>query len=307
MSEIVVGLDRDRIAQLRSSGHFFWLDLSVGASTRDELFDVLGVPAHILAPLLDFREDAPPFRKFKADGDHVTFVFSAFLEGNSVETHVLVTAEYVLTAHREQVSLPGRLEVVLPDGRNPRYVVYTVLEAMMISAFETLNGVERVLDRIQLGSTDSGAARIRMTTLRQINMRLTTLRRRTAPQRGIPDRVADEIANIRGFESAGDRYFERLGNQLNRLIDAVDAGSHAVAQLIDLRLNETIYWLTVLSTIFLPLTFVTGFFGMNFGWMVKEINTPLAFWLLGVGGCALGVLFTLYVVSRRGTPVDPTD
>jgi magnesium transporter len=182
-----------------------------------------------------------------------------------------------------------------------------VLEAMMISAFETLNGVERVLDRIQLGSTDSGAARIRMTTLRQINMRLTTLRRRTAPQRGIPDRVADEIANIRGLESAGDRYFERLGNQLNRLIDAVDAGSHAVAQLIDLRLNETIYWLTVLSTIFLPLTFVTGFFGMNFGWMVKEINTPLAFWLLGVGGCALGVLFTLYVVSRRGTPVDPTD
>jgi magnesium transporter len=205
------------------------------------------------------------------------------------------------------MSLPERLEVVLPEGRNPRYVVYTVLEAMMVSAFETLNGVELLLDRIQLSSTDAGAARIRMATLREINLRLTTLRRRAAPQRGIPDRVADEIDQIRGLEPGGDAYFERIANQLDRLIDAVDAAADAVAQLIDLRLNETIYWLTVLSTIFLPLTFVTGFFGMNFGWMVKEINTSLAFWLLGVGGCALGVVVTLYVVRRRGTPVDPTD
>jgi Mg2+ and Co2+ transporter CorA len=30
-----------------------------------------------------------------------------------------------------------------------------------------------------------------------------------------------------------------------------------------------------------PLTTVTGFFGMNFGWMVDQIDTPAAFWLLG--------------------------
>ena len=50
-----------------------------------------------------------------------------------------------------------------------------------------------------------------------------------------------------------------------------------MAKLIDLRLNETIYWLTVVATIFLPLTFMTGFFGMNFGWMVGEIDTAAAF------------------------------
>ena len=78
-----------------------------------------------------------------------------------------------------------------------------------------------------------------------------------------------------------------------------------MAKLIDLRLNETIYWLTVVATIFLPLTFVTGFFGMNFGWMVDRVDTELAFVALGIGAPLLGAAITVLLVRRRGTPVEP--
>jgi magnesium transporter len=53
-----------------------------------------------------------------------------------------------------------------------------------------------------------------------------------------------------------------------------------MGMLIDLQLNERAYVVSVVATIFVPLTFITGFFGMNFGWMVDQIDSPIAFLLL---------------------------
>ena len=102
-----------------------------------------------------------------------------------------------------------------------------------------------------------------------------------------------EIERLPRLQSDEERYFDRLGDQVNRLVDATDAAENGMATVIDLRLNETSYLLTVVATIFLPLTFITGFFGMNFDWMIAQIDTQLAFWVAGSGhvpsGGAAGV------------------
>jgi magnesium transporter len=132
------------------------------------------------------------------------------------------------------------------------------------------------LDGLAVMSTDLRAGRLRMATLRAISSRLSRMRRRAAPQRGLFERIGGEIAPVEGHEADDERYLDRVGEQVNRLVDAIDAAEDTMATLINLRLNETTYWLTVVATIFLPLTFITGFFGMNFDWMVVSGASPAA-------------------------------
>jgi magnesium transporter len=70
---------------------------------------------------------------------------------------------------------------------------------------------------------------------------------------------------------------------------------------VSVRQNATIEQLTILATVFLPLTFVTGFFGQNFAWLVGHIGSMTAFISYGIGGLAvpLVLLFWWLRLSRR--------
>ena len=65
---------------------------------------------------------------------------------------------------------------------------------------------------------------------------------------------------------------------------------------ISVRQNETSKQLTVIATVFLPLTFITGFFGMNFEWLTSHDQSETTFLIWGVGTLivslvALGIFF----------------
>jgi magnesium transporter len=318
MTEILQGLDdanRTRVGALRGEGRFFWIDASAGETSADELGEVLSIPSGALQTLLGLGAERRSAQKFSADGRHVVFKLTCYVDPSrlggttidwlrAVEVHVLVCREYLLTLHEERVSLPKELALDIPAGRSEQYVVYTVLEAMVTSAFDALNEVELRLDDLATTSTDLAAGRVRMASLRAITSRLSAMRRQVGPQRGVFERIGVELARLEGLEADDEPYFDRITRQVNRLVDAIDAAVTSLATLIDLRLNETIYWLTVVATIFLPLTFLTGFFGMNFGWMIKRIDTSLAFWLLGVGTLLVGVAL-IWRLIVRAAPVEP--
>ena len=314
MSDVLYGFDaeqRERVAALRAQRRFFWLDVSLSEISRDALIDALAIPDGALRALPD-SADPSPSRRFHADGQAVVFALRCYVESEPpadgtayrlrpLELSVVVTGEYLLTLHEERVSLPAALAPDLPEERTKGYVVYSVLDAIVASTFDALEEVELRLDAV--AETSSGGWRETRAMLAESAARLATMRRWVTAEHAVFERISVEIGALRGFEPSDAPYFDRLDQELDVLLASIDAAANAMGMLIDLQLNERAYVVSVVATIFVPLTFITGFFGMNFGWMVDHIDgriafvvlalvlplaTALAFWRLGVRRFLIG-------------------
>jgi magnesium transporter len=122
---------------------------------------------------------------------------------------------------------------------------------------------------------------------------------RIGPQRALFERVGEEIDEIEGLKGDKGAYFERIQQQLDRAVDRIDAASEALSHALEIQLNETTYRLTIIATIFLPLGFIVGFFGMNFKWMVDRLETGTDFLILGIAIWLVPLLAILIAIRGR--------
>jgi magnesium transporter len=303
------GADRDRVADLRARGTFFWLDVSLSETTLDEVRNALAMPESA-ARALRRSADGYTSRKFHADGASVVFALRCYVEPETpadapayrlrpVKVHVLVTGAYLLTLHAERVSLPTVLTPNLPEERGERYVVYAVVDAILGSTWEALEEVELRLDALASTSTDPDGRRVPKATLRDAGARLAAMRRWVEAEQAVVQRVGVEVRALPAFDARDEPYFEGVDEQVNRLVAAVDAAANGAGMLLDLQLNQRAYLISLLATIFAPLTFITGFFGMNFGWMIDQIDSQIAFWLVGIVVPIAVALLSWRLFARR--------
>jgi magnesium transporter len=142
---------------------------------------------------------------------------------------------------------------------------------------------------------------------------LIHMRKVVAPQRDMMASINAGIDTVPGLTTEAARYFRDLYDHLIRLADLLDSYRDLLTSVMDThlstvsnRLNVVMKQLAVIATIFLPLTFLTGFFGQNFGYLVTHITSGWTFLWLGIGTEVIAVALLYVTFKRRGWLGGPT-
>lgn len=112
---------------------------------------------------------------------------------------------------------------------------------------------------------------------------------------GLPDSSPEAERRLRDVYDHLIRLGEGLETYRELLTGATEMHQAAVSQ----RFNEALKQLTVISTIFLPLSFLVGFFGQNFAWLVDNIDGAGDFLVFGVGGLVVSLVLLLALFRVR--------
>src|SRR5436309_3541704 len=97
-------------------------------------------------------------------------------------------------------------------------------------------------------------------------------------QRQVFDRASERIGALPGFDRHLESYYRDVGDHLLQAIDDVESARDALQGMLDTHTNEVQERLTLVATIFLPLTLITSFFGQNFNWLVDHLGPEWTFW-----------------------------
>lgn len=241
-------------------------------------------------------------------GDSAAFVVPAIEAGEVVHVHLVVTERYLLTVHRGAARLVENLVARFPNEHPADAVAMLfllldeALETYRESAVQALLDVEDLEDEV-----------FRRRQPEQV-YRLARLRRTAARLHHtlLPyHRVTEETVTRRMMSGNFPEERQRLVREYQRtarlvltdiesLQEAARRAFGTYSSLVSGDQNGVINRLAIVSTIFLPLTFLTGFFGMNFAYLTDELESGAVFWLLAVGLQVAFLAVALYVLHRTG-------
>jgi len=242
-----------------------------------------------------------------------------FIDGDSgalaKEQISLVIQSNLLLSVRERRSdlfepVRARLKTGRPRirGGGSGYLAYALIDTVVDHLFPILESIgDRILE-VEDSLLDT-PTRDDVSTLHHLKRELLVLRKSMWPLREMLNRLRQSDSELVSEETR--LYLRDVLDHAIMAVDIVETLREMVSSLMDLylssisnRMNEIMKVLTIIATIFIPLSFVAGLYGMNFDASVSPFNMPELRWYWGypfaLGVMALIVIGLLGFFRRRG-------
>ncbi len=301
--------DRENVDRLLGEGQFFWLDLF---QPNEDDFVILRerFAYHPLAV-----EDSESFGQRPKLDEYDDFVFlvvygAAPDDDRLVEVHCFYSERCLITVHRDDCpafqEVRERYKKRKAPIDKPSLLLYRIVDALVDSFFPILadfdDRIDELEDQIFLRANDE-----QLQEIFSMKRLLVGMRKAVTPQRDLFASMMGGVESLPGMGGDDERYFRDVYDHLIRISDLIDTYRDLLTGAMDVylstvsnRLNVVMKQLTVIATVFMPLTFITGFFGQNFGFMVKHISGWGSFVALGIGMEILALVALALMFKRRG-------
>lgn len=198
---------------------------------------------------------------------------------------LFLSSNAVVTVHFHEVrSLENVLKRMNRDSRlisrGADFLFHTIVDYIVDAYFSALNTLERAVDVVEKEVFEEPDEEI-LRRMFRIRRDLSIIRRVLLPQSEVVSKFSKEQFDVITPKAA--IYFSDIMDHLHVMLSTADNQRDSVNSAMDLyfsfissRTNEVIKFLTVLSALFLPATFIVGFYGMNFTYM-PELDWKLGY------------------------------
>lgn len=197
----------------------------------------------------------------------------------------------------------GRIRVAGAD-----YLAYAILDAVIDGYFPVLDHYSEQLDQLEEGLTTRRAGPV-VTSVHRLRSDFCILRRAVRPHREMVNSLIRDMESR--FDSETLTHLRDCYDHTIQILDTVDTAREIAADVrdfhftqISIRQNEIMKVLTVVASIFIPLGFITGLYGMNFDSEASPYNMPELHWVYGypMALCMMAVLVSgmLFAFWKHG-------
>jgi magnesium transporter len=199
--------------------------------------------------------------------------------------------DYLLSFQEKEGDLfgPFRDRIRLDQGRVRKkkadYLLYRLIDIIVDNYYSVLDAIGQKIEVIE-EEIYKNSSEQQFKKIQKLKKELIFLRKALYPLR---DAMSKVIKDESGFIEANNvRYYADVYDHVVHLIDSLDTYKDLTSGLMDIyintlnaRMNEVMKVLTVISTIFMPLTFIVGIYGMNFHTSTSPWNMPELDWAYG--------------------------
>jgi len=295
--------DVDAVRELRKRHAVVWLNVDgLGdAATVQRVGEVFGLHNLALEDVLNVGQRP----KVEDYSDHIFLVTRMPRPDTTAETEqvtLFVGKGFLVTFQETPGDCLESVRERIRQGR-PRlreggadYLAYAVLDTIVDSYFPLLGEVGDQLEALEARILSDPEPEV-ISRLHDLKRDLTAIRRVILPIReSLTALVRDESPLV---SDSTRLYFRDCLDHSFQLIELVESNRDIASGLLDLhltmmsnRMNEVMKVLTIIATIFIPLGFIAGLYGMNFDPSVSRWNMPELSWKFGYF-FALGVMATV--------------